>query len=263
MTIMNAKMIEDLEVQLQAEFLGDAKDRLNSSQCALYAMAKDDTEQQDNLVVLHRELHALKGMGGTFGFPSVTLISHRLEDYLAELSDYGERAVSDIQVYLDRLADILESGEDLGDGAAEVLRGLPVQQVPGFDDIQLRDVDVLVVTPSRAVGQGVGRELRACGYRVTFAQTALAALEIAATVKPAMALSAASLDVLSGFDLVRGMQVMGATRGVRLGLLTSFDADHPELKALPEGVHVVRLGDGLRDDLGNMIADYESSAEAA
>ncbi len=263
MTIMNGKMIEELEAQLQEEFLCDAKDRLSSSQCALYAMAKDDREQQENLLTLHRELHALKGMGTTFGFPSITMIAHRLDDYLSDLPEYGEREVADIQIYLDRLADILEAGEDLGSAAADLLRGLPAQKAPGFDDIELRDVDVLVVTPSRAVGQGVGRELRACGYRVTFAQTAMAALEISATLKPAMMLSAATLDVLTGFDLVRGLRAMGATNSVKLGLLTSYGSDHPELKSLPDGVHIVRLGDSLRDDLGNMIAEFESSAEAA
>jgi len=256
------KSADELEVQLRNEFLGDARDRLNSCQCALYAISKEGDRDERSLLTLHHEVHALKSMSASFGFPSIALIANRLADYIVELEEYSERGVSDIQAHLDRLADMVEAGEDLGEKASEVLRGLPQRRSFEIDEIEMRDVDVLVATPSRAVGHGVGRELAACGYRVTFAHGAIEAFGIAATMRPAIVIAAATLDVLSGFDLLRGLAAMDSTRAIRTAILTSFDDDHPELKRLPLDIGIVHLGDLLRDDLGTLLAEFESACAA-
>jgi len=263
MSDAQSKAAIDFEEQLRGEFLGETKDRLNNCQCALYELTKDDDEKRQNLLRLHHEVHAIKGMAASFGFPSITMIAHKMEDYLSDATDYDERCVSDVQTFLDRLSEIVDQEEDLGSRTAEVLKSLPQRRSFDTADIELRDVEVLVVTPARAVKQGVSRELQACGYRVTFANSSIQALEFACTLKPAMVIVAATLDVLSGFDLVRALAAMDATDGVRVGLLTSFDSDHPDLKRLPADTQIIRLGGNLRDDLGNMIADFESLTGAA
>lgn len=44
---------------------------------------------------LWRDIHRIKGRGGTFGFPSITHIAHMLEDYIETLSEIDAAAQTD------------------------------------------------------------------------------------------------------------------------------------------------------------------------
>ncbi len=66
--------------QLREAFLADARERIDLLQESLREAA---ATAEKVLLTIRREAHSLKGTGASLGFPVVTLIAHRLEDYIA------------------------------------------------------------------------------------------------------------------------------------------------------------------------------------
>ena len=77
---------EDLEDRLRVEFVDDARDRLQVMYDALDGLAKGERSEVSVIGVIRLETHNFKGMGTSFGFPTVSLIAHRLEDYMSGLT---------------------------------------------------------------------------------------------------------------------------------------------------------------------------------
>lgn len=216
----------------------------------------------DHLTEFRREVHSLKGMGGSFGFPSISLICHRLEDYLSSTGAPTTTQLGDLQVFVDRLSDIIDEGVDPVDDATNtILRALPVYTDFDPSEVTQRDVEVLLVIPSRALGKIIARELQACGYRIISAQTASMAFDIAIKMRPDIIITSAVLDPVGGIDLIRVFAAMAITEGIPIAVLTSFARNHHDFQRLPEGAAVIRLDDHLKDDLASVIADFEQRME--
>jgi HPt (histidine-containing phosphotransfer) domain-containing protein len=77
------------------------------------------------LTAMRRETHNLKGLGSAFGFPTISLIAHRFEDYLQNLGP-GRLSDTELQQFLDRLDALITAGVDPGlDQASGLVRSLP------------------------------------------------------------------------------------------------------------------------------------------
>ena len=178
-----ARKYDKILDELRGEFLVDVRERLEVMEEALGTSGggagdNDRAVAVEALVTVRREAHNLKGMGGSFGFPVISLIAHRLEDYIAELDALDARQAADATVFVDRMQDIVEAGCDPDDSEARALvRCLPAHPVAQFESARNRDVEILLVSPSRAVSQIALRTLRSLGYRVTTARTAWEALD--------------------------------------------------------------------------------------
>ncbi|MFQ5775628.1 MAG: Hpt domain-containing protein [Kiloniellaceae bacterium] len=239
--------------QLRQDFLADAWERLESMERAV----SDGPVGEEGLLTIRREAHSLKGMGGSFGFPSVTLLAHRLEDYLAQLSALTPRQVADVDAFLDCLRSIFDLGQDAGDRrTSEMIRRLPAHPSVEILEGKARDVEILLITPSRAVSRMLVGELRSLGYRVTTARTPWEAMEMAVCAPPDLVITAAVMDRVNGVDLARAFRAMAATEQLRLALLTSFSSEHPEMRRLPSDVPIIRLGRSLTGDLAKVITDF-------
>jgi chemotaxis protein histidine kinase CheA len=104
---MNADSRDQILAQLCSEFLVDAQDRLEDIAHELKTSQTPDSDAEETLLAIRRQCHSLKGMGGAFGFPTITLIAHRLEDYLARAHVINPRIVRDINFYCQRLLHII------------------------------------------------------------------------------------------------------------------------------------------------------------
>ena len=176
----------DILLRLRQDFLEDVIDRLDRMEDALFPSAgRPSDDSSAVLQVLRRECHNIKGMGSSFGFPIVTTVAHRLEDYLAAVAVLTDRHAIDIDVYLRHLRAIIERGHDPSETAAgKIIRSLPVNAGFVVADVEQRDVEVLLIAPSRTIAHMVSRELAACGYRVTTARTPWGAFELCVCMRP-------------------------------------------------------------------------------
>lgn len=243
---------EQVLEQLRGDFLADIPewmDRIDDT-----AMNGVDRGKEP-ILSLYREAHNLKGTAGSYGFRTVSLIAHRLEDYLQELSELEERHVTAIGVFVDRMRGIFEADhEPETEETGRILRDLPRARLADLDTAVASDIEILLVTPSRSVARILQHELRAYGYQVTRVETAWQAVEMAVCVCPDMVITAAVLDSMSGIDLVLGLRAMGPTRQIPVAVLTSFSEDHEEIQRLPTGTSVIRLGKDLSGELADVIS---------
>lgn len=252
----------DIMAQLREEFLAHSQSRLEILDACIASLLATEDGGADQLIEFQREVHNLKGTGASFGFPSISLIAHRLEDYLLLAGNPATKQLGDIQIFVDRLSDIIDQAVEPDDDAInKILRTLPVHSVFDPSEVTQRDVEVLLVIPSRAIGHLVSRELQACGYRVITAQTPSVAFDLVIKTRPDMIITSAVLDPVSGIDLVRVFAAMALTEDIPIAVLTSFARNHQDFQRLPAGAAIIRLDDHLNDDLANVIADFEQRLE--
>ena len=166
-------------------------------------------------------------------------------------------------MFHDHLLDIVVLGEDPGDAASrDIVRRLPIYGDPGTPGVAPRNVEVLLVTPARAIGAMLSRMLVEWGMRVTVARSPWEAFELAALMRPELIITSAVLESLSGIDLARAFAAMTITARTPLAVLTSFSMDHREFSHLPPETAIIRLDDHLNEDLAEVIASFEYTTTA-
>jgi CheY-like chemotaxis protein/HPt (histidine-containing phosphotransfer) domain-containing protein len=246
---------DELMSRIRVEFRDDTEDRLEMIDNIL-GLARDggglDTSRINEI---RRIAHSLKGSGGSVGYPLVSMVAHRFEDYLSDLADATSNTLSDLQCFADRLRDVIDLGpEPAGIDEAEFIRGLPAK--PGFDvdDVVKTDVEVMLVMPVNAASRFVDDQLKACGYRLFNVTSPFAAIEFAVRGRPDLIFASAVLDGISGVDLICALRAMPATRRLPVALLTSFAPDHASLVDLPDGVPIIRKGHQFGEDLADALA---------
>ena len=70
--------------------------------------------------------------GSTLDQPLVTIIAHRLSEYLADLKELDERRIDDIQAFLDQIRRVLEGEAPVSTAeSAKLVRALPARQRAG------------------------------------------------------------------------------------------------------------------------------------
>lgn len=248
---------DDIIARLTGEFLDDAGDRLARVQVTLTDLAARPKDRRALLLDLAREIHNLKGAGKMYGFPTISLVADRYEDYLEASAEANPLPVAQLQSFADALLDIVESGRNPDpDRTAAILRGLPAFFDFDPDSVVGRPGRALVVTRARTLGHMLARELANCGYRAQAASDPFEALRFAVAEKPDVVLSSAVLDGgMAGIDLLRALRAVRPTARLPVAVVTSFDAGHPELAGLPKDVPVVKLGKTLSDDLARVLTE--------
>lgn len=244
----------DYEAALQQEFIDMATDRLAALDDVLESLRSKSVDGATALREIRQTSHNLKGMGGSFGFPAITTIAHRLENYLADLAGLDSKNLLDTQVYIDAMAHIVSTGRNPMDNELQTtVRGLPPK--PGFDvdDVVVSDIEVMLVVPGGAAAHYVTQQLQACGYRVVNVKSPFEAIEQAVRTGPDLLLVSAVMDGLSGMDLAAAITAMASTRDLKVALLTSLDLDDPHLNDLPDGVPMIRKGPEFGDDLADAL----------
>jgi len=250
-----ANPMEDMMARLRQEFLETAGDRLESMDDLVDAVRKGEKDDPSRIEDVRRMAHSLKGMGGTFGFPLVSVISHRLEDFLAEAPVLDTSLVDDTQIFLDRMRDVVEGVLDPDDKkTAEIVRALPAKRV-SFDvkDVRVLDIEVMTIMPKGTTTKIVEKELKACGYRINNVENPFEALEYIVRTKPDMIVASGVLPGLSGVDLACALTAMPVTRDIPFVLFTSNDKNHSSLLPLPEAVSIVRKGSMFSEDLAEAL----------
>jgi len=245
---------QEIVDRLRDEFLVDMRDRLATIE---HALAGADGADDDALECIRREAHSLKGMGGAFGFPMISMIAHRLEDYLSGLAALDAGQCREAIVFVDRMQDIAEAGHDPdGKISQMIVRGLPAHPGAQSTVSAKKDVEVLLVCPSKAISHIAMQTLRYLGCRVTTAGSAWEAIELAACARPDMVVTSAVMTGISGVDLSRAFAAMDATKDLPIAVLSSFCRDHVELRHLPKDVPVVSLDKSFERDIAEVIAGF-------
>jgi len=245
---------DDLEDRLRVEFVDDARDRLERMYGSLEKVKKGQLADTDCIAVLRMEVHSLKGCGTAFGYPALSLVAMRMEDYLSGLTHLNERQIIDSHVFLDRTSELVDRSKqpDVSE-TNQLVRTLPTRYVFDIKDVEVHDVEIMLVTPSKVVAKKVGTELAACGYRMVTVHDPIESISLAVRMPPDMLIASMVMEGLNGLDLIRGLRAMTVTRKVPMALLTSMDQNNAALKEIPPGIGVIRVGPSFADDIAAVI----------
>ena len=230
---------DELLNRFKGEFVADTLDRLEQIEQMVETWRGGSLDDTELLAFIRREAHSIKGMGGTFGFPIISSIGHRLEDYLANVTEFTDRHGKDTYSFLDVLRDICAMGQDPGEtGAAAILRKLPAKWSSKTRiSVQAGLVEVLVGVKSKVLRSALEEELLALGYRVVSANSAFDVFKLTVANHPDAVIVTGVMEGLWGVDLIRALAAMDATKDIPVGLLTSFSDD--KLDNLPANTVVI------------------------
>ncbi len=254
-------MIDDSFIEkLKVEFLESTEDSLDLIEDTINQSLQGQVDNAKAFEEIMRQVHSIKGTAASVGFPITTTIAHRLEDYLEGVTSITEPLGSGVGQYCDKIRNIISEGkEPPASETASMLRALPMSHTGGDFDINVLDVEVLLVSPSKMITKIVRNELMQCGFRVVRAVGAMEAFQLAVRSQPDAMVFAQTLDELSGADLARAFKAMAVTSDKPIGVLTSFSLDHPALQGLPEDVMLIRTGRvHFPDDMGDFLAHIQS-----
>lgn len=241
--------------RLRQEYLESTIDKIDEIDSFLEAMRGRAGNWSAMLLEVQRYVHTIKGSSASFGFPTVGHIAHRLEDYLETVREIDERELSDVQIYIDRMREIIEKGSNPSDDdGALLLRALPsigrtVAPVSSFSTQQVREIGVVFVMPKTVQRKIVAMELASCGFHLSMVETGIQAIESVLASRPDIVVASQELKDMTGVELARLLKVLKATRRTRFILMTSLSPGDPRLSELPPETAVVHKGINFSDQL--------------
>ncbi len=234
---------------LRGDFIHDAREELDSMLSSFREAEAESADPGAAYQSFLRSAHNLKGLGGCFGFHSISVISHLVEDRLRQLRPAEFGACTDVVAFIDRMTGIVEDGVEPDEASLRLilddLAGTTVS--PQGDRAGSRTI--VIVAGSGTIGQLVRHGLEGAGYRCVSHSDPYEALSFIVRTRPDAVVCTAELSGLSGFDLVHGLVSMPATANIPVALLTSHDAAHPRVKALPRAASRVHVGPEMVESL--------------
>ena len=81
---------DDIVARLKQDFIEDTLERADRIETTIDRVAGGMDKADVGIAELRREAHTVKGLAGSFGFPLVGAIAHRMEDYIAELTEIDD-----------------------------------------------------------------------------------------------------------------------------------------------------------------------------
>ena len=249
---------DDLIEQLRGEFLDDVRERLDTVNATLNGIAGGRTMTADGLVVIRREAHNIKGTSRTFGFPTMSVVAHRLEDFVADLTMIGGEEINAIERFTDCMQALAGLGHEPPQAdSGDWLQGLPMAE-PACNaaaEALLPDtpIDVMVVSQSRVVSRMATTALITFGCRVVAVTDPIEGLGMAVRVPPDLVIASAIMNGIGGADLLRALHAISVTRHVGGAIMTSLERGDSRLRGLPADTTVLRLGPRFADDLRDTV----------
>lgn len=247
------QQIEQLADQLRLEFVEDAQDMLDRLDGLLAEGSAGDADVRE----ARRMFHALKGTCSSNDFAEAGIVAMRAGDYLADLDSLRPEQCRDLQAYADAVRHALDSRGSRPLAFRETIRQLPARSSFNVADVEVREVEVLLVSAAKTLAHKVRNELAACGFRVVTISQPIAALEMALRTQPDLIVCSTVLDTMTGVDLARALAAISATQNIPFALLTSFQRGHPELNGLPMEAGIIRVGASFSDDVAEVLSRFE------
>jgi CheY-like chemotaxis protein/HPt (histidine-containing phosphotransfer) domain-containing protein len=245
------RYIEELEL----EFIAIAGDSIHEIHNLIDQIDEDPEVAPRAIRTIKRLTHTLKGNGGTFGFPNISLVAHRIEDYILHAKPQVD--TGDLRRFYDRMDDILIRRLPPDGEADRVVDGLPRAKTFELSEVTRDEVDVVLVMENATQSRLVRREFEACGYSVVLIPNTIEALDYIHRTRPDLVVASPLMPGLSGVELLITLKALPATRVIPCALLTSLADDDPALHALPQEVAVIHKGQRFSDDFAQALAQFK------
>lgn len=257
-----ANDVDDFIEQLRREFIETTSERLNNVDDLITQMMEGAGSGAD-LAEFLRHIHSIKGQGGTFDFPSVTTVAHRLEDYIETAAEHTPVQLKDIQYFVDVIRRIIESGQDPDEKEQlAILTALPqaakdFAEVEAFDNQKpIQDVKIVLVMPKGTQRKIIGKELAACGFQISNADTPVEAIKHAIDHKPDIVIGSREMEQMGGREMAHVFSSIEATKSVHIVIATTSTTTQQDTTGLTDSTRVIQKGPGFIDDLTDCLGEW-------
>ncbi|WP_085905259.1 response regulator [Kiloniella majae] len=217
--------------------------------------------------LMRREMHNLKGQGSVFGYPVISMIAHRLEDYLAKENALEITNINEVNIYLDHIRGIINSAKLPTEAeTTELLRSLPQSGFSNHSDVEIEaiseEVEIMAVTSSKLHRHRLESAVTKPGWRLISFNSTLNLLENALASPPNGVIVSGELPSISGIELATVFQALPKLKNVPFAILTSRSKTDSHFKDLPNTVEYISTGQGFSGDVQRMIEAFSPQANA-
>lgn len=247
----------ELEKLYEDEALDEARDVVGGLELRLQQVMSGDLSKEEAKEILKQDASNLSLKVKAVNLTGLSAICRRLEDYCWHMDSIEDKNIVDLQQFSDRITRVLDGAEETIANVAKEIRTLPHHATFELDEVTFSPKEVIIVLPKKVAARVVERELNECGYRVSIVLDSLEAFEIILDTRPDLVITSAVLPRLSGVDLICALKAMPTTRDVSVALLTSLPLNHPDLRALPMNVGIIRRGDNFGSDLAEVLQRFD------
>jgi CheY-like chemotaxis protein/HPt (histidine-containing phosphotransfer) domain-containing protein len=248
--------IQDALERLKQEFIDTSAEKLDKIDGIIDQLYRgSDNDRGADFVEFQRDIHSLKGSAGTYGFGSVSLIAHRLEDYIETTRQLTSENLLDVQKYIDRIREILEGRDEIApERLSGILDSLPTSGPAQTASTAEENVVALLVMAKGVQRKLVTTDLSNNGFELAYADHPLEAFRLAVSLKPNLIITSLEFDNLSGLELAKALRGVDAMSEIPVILLTSHavegmsEALPPYSRAIHKDSHfAAKLTDTLQD----------------
>ncbi|WP_417317467.1 response regulator [Emcibacter sp.] len=253
MSILSEQELENL---YESEALDEARDVAGNLEVRLQQVLSGEIKGEKAKATLAQDASNLRLKVKAVKLPGLSAICQRLDDYLWHMDEIKDGNIKDLQQFSDKIMSLLDGTSAPVEDVAADIQALPHHSTFEVGEVKKTDKDVTLVLPQKAAARVVERELVECGYRVSTVLDSLDAFEIILETKPDLVITTAVMPRLSGIDLACALKSMPTTKNVAVAILTSMELDHPDLKALPMSVGIIRRGEHFGNDLAEVLQRF-------
>lgn len=248
---------EEVDRLAELDVVAEARDVVSSFEVILQRVRTGDIDGVAARHKLFQDASILRLKARTATIGGLGPITHRLEEYLAAIESIDAEKADDVQVFADRIADVLDGKWSEAREVAGVVRDLPSHCAFEVSDVEIAQVEITLVMPQRSAARVVERELAACGYRVSVVLDPFDSIGLINQTRPDLVITAQVMPQLSGVDLACALNAMPATRDIPVALLTSLERGHPDLAVLPMSAGLIRRGASFGEDLAEVLERFD------
>lgn len=243
---------------LRNEFVDECKDRLESITTNLENIINNIGDISYNLLVIRRDIHSIKGMGSSFGYPAVTTITHRAEEFLIGCQEFNVQDSADLYKYIDYIQELIKTEKQpSSEEIAKIVRNLPSRF--NVDEVLQgsKVVETLSIIPTGVQQRLINDELRNCGFRTSSIASSIEAIEIVMHTRPDLILVSTVIDEISGIEMINILRSIKSIKAIPVILMTSFSEKKLSVQDLPPNIAIARKGDNFVEDLSQCLIELD------
>lgn len=188
----------------------------------------------------------------------MSLIAHRLEDYIETTRRLSSENLIDVQVIVDRIREMFEGGDEFSNHRTTPILDSPPTRVVAQTTESEQEAESKVALSVRS--KGVQRKLVIAnltgnGFELAYADHPLNAFRLAISLKPNLAVTSLEFENLYNLKLTRAIHGVDATSTTPIVLLTSHSIDQMG-EALPEHTRAINKDVGFDTKLTEAIQTF-------
>lgn len=252
--------LEALLLQLRRGYLQELPDKFERLEAQLLEAGRTGDDSGERFNDFYRQVHSLKGSGGTYGLHVLSSICHQLEDYLQLQAGKPPRLEPGHTGPALRHIDLLREAASRATAGQEHFEAIEHQLAQLREELFPRTLTALVVLSSRATAQLCLQVLATCGFRGVLEPDSHAALRRALTEQFDVLITSPELPVLSGAGLLAAIRLSSQPdRRLRSVLITGGSGAARALRRLIDPDYVLARDQHLAHNLEHTLGEIRAA----